>query len=142
MVVGACIAAIDLLLRSLCVCEYHGPRDRDVYAFPYRHIGRWNADLSGDSFPGLLLQSRRILNPLWNHARADLLWRRLYNATYLVDARTNYFSSDYCSLEFGRFHVVEGFGTLVTNYGWILFNTLSKETWYQRRISNHADQCS
>src|SRR5687768_7336327 len=115
MVVGACVATIDLLLRSLRVCEHHGARDRDVYAFPYRHIGRWNANLSSDPFTGLLFQSRRVLNSLWNHACADLLWRRLYNATYLVDARTDYFPRDYCSLEFGRFHVVEGFGTLVTN---------------------------
>ncbi len=62
---------------------------------------------------GLLFQSRRITHSLRHNARADLLRRRLYNATNLVVAWTDYFfDNDHC-LEFSRFHLVESSRTLV-----------------------------
>src|SRR5215213_2029560 len=141
MVAGACVTSIDLFLRPLRFCEYHCARNSDVCALSNCDPGCRNSALPRCACFSLLFKFRRFTHSLWDYACADLFRRGLYESTNLVVAWADNISGDYCGLEFYRFYVVESAATLVRN-GWILFNTVSQETWYQGRLSNRISECA
>src|ERR1051325_5201340 len=116
MVAGARIASVDLFLCPLRLCQYYGACDGNVCAFSDCDNGRRNSALFGCTFFGLLFQSWRFTHSLWDHPRADLLWRRLHNATNVVDPGVDYVRGNDRYLECGWFHLVESSSTLVKTW--------------------------
>ena len=113
MVDGAGGAVVDLLLRALRLREHHCARDGDVCAVSDRDPGCGSACIPRGVVAGVFLEPRRIADALRNHPRANLLRRRLHNATNVVDARIDNVGCDDRYLERRRFHVVEDTRTLV-----------------------------
>lgn len=107
MVAGAGGPVVDLFLCALRLRQHYGTRNGDVHTVPGRNHCSRSAALPGSFVPGLLLQSRRIIDTLWYDAGADLLWRRLRNPAALVAAGPAGFSAEYLDLDDIRIRLVE-----------------------------------
>src|SRR5678816_4275558 len=129
MVAGTRVAAVDLLLCALRVRQHHRARHSDVCTVFDRDPCCRGAAVSRSVVAGVLLKSGGFVDALRNDTRADLLWCGLHDSTYLVVAGTDRVGYDDYYLERCRRRVVEDSATLVTNdNGWILWNTITKET--------------
>src|SRR4030095_13835190 len=89
----------SLFLCSLCICEHHCSRNRDVYAFLDCDSCGWRTGISGSAVVGLLFELRSIVNALWDDSSPNLFWRWLYFAANLVVDWLTGVVSDYCYFE-------------------------------------------
>jgi len=106
-------AAVDLLLRTLRVCEYYGTRYCDVHTVFNRHIGGRSASVSGRALVSLLFQPWRVLDALRHNSSSNLLRCRVRNPTDMV---VNWFGRvvfNNHDLDGYRLRLVEGFKALV-----------------------------
>ena len=116
MVAGPGVIAADLFLRTLRFCQYYRARDGDVCAVSDRYSGRRYAGSPRGAVVGLLFQSRRVTDALWNNTGADLLRRWLHYTANVVDTRADNVCRNDPHLECSRLRVVESTSTLVNQW--------------------------
>src|SRR5262245_49613115 len=106
-------SAADLFLRSLCLCQHHSPHAGHVSAFRRSVGGSRGAGGFGGLFIGLLYQSGRRIDQLWDDSISDVLCSGLCELGAMVEDRVSGFVGEPGYLVVHWIHLVEAAWNLV-----------------------------